>query len=430
MRTRSLITVVALLTTILTPAVNRAYAVSVLPSAPLSVTQTAIAAGVRVGWSTPTDIATGITGYKIEKSTDGSTGWTEVGSVNSSTYTYDILNLPQTSIYVRVAATASGGTGTYGYKWTKIYGTNSMVRDSGNQSITYENGYGLAVGNVSQTIGSPSFTRVRYRMSVTVNSASNYVETDFYKWSSASISTLKIPVLGASAFSVQTNVSDLNTYSDNSNVTKGKGLNGRLEIWPNDYSNTASGLFTPVPATTLYDYDDTINAAGSYGSFQVHDITNSKTVFAWNNHGYGLTPNIGFGNAPSGDPDWTFCTSICASPSNFYLQIFINESVTPLIGISTSSISVPATGTKRLALTLSATSNLVGYFTFYWQGKKISGCAKKATAASAPFTATCSWKPSTSGLQSISATFSNASAGYTTSTASANTTIARRTGNR
>jgi hypothetical protein len=213
-------------------------------------------------------------------------------------------------------------------------------------------------------------------------------------------------------------------------VTNGKGLSGRLEIWPYNYSNVASGLFSPVPASTVYDYDDTVNNNGGYGSFQVHDITNSKTVFAWNLHQYGNTPNIGFGNAPSGDPDWTFCTSICASPSNFNLQIFINESVTPLVGNSTSTISIPSTGTKRLAMTLSATSNLVGYFTFYWKGKKISGCAKKATAASAPFTATCSWKPSLPGLQSITATFSNASAGYTTSTASANTTISRRTGTR
>jgi hypothetical protein len=430
MRTRSFIAVLALLTTFLAPAINRAYAVSVLPSAPLSVTQSAISVGVRVGWSAPTDVATGITGYKIEKSTDGSTGWSEVGSVSGSTYTYDILNLPQSAVYVRVAATASGGTGTYGYKWTKIYGTTSMNRNSGDGSINYETGYGIAAGDVSKTIGTPSFSRVRYRMSVTVNSVANYAETDFYKWSSASITTLAIPVLDASPLVVQTNVTDLNTYSDNANVTKGKALSGRLEIWPYNYANTASGLFSPIPASTVYDYDDTVNNNGGYGSFQVHDITNSKTVFAWNLHQYGSTPNIGFGNAPSGDPDWTFCTSICASPSNFYLQIFINESVTPLVGNSTSTISIPTTGTKRLAMTLSATSNLVGYFTFYWKGKKISGCAKKATAASAPYTATCSWKPSLPGLQNITATFSNAAAGYTTSTASANTTIARRTGNR
>jgi hypothetical protein len=430
MRARSVVVVVALLSTFFAPTTNYAHAVSSLPSAPLSVTQTAIAAGVRVGWSVPTDIATGITGYKIEKSTDGSTGWSEVGSVSGSTYSYDILGLAQSALYVRVAATATAGTGTYGYKWTKIYGTTSLVRDAGNQSITYESGYGVAAGDTSTTIGSPSFSRVRYRMSVRVNSATNYVETDFYKWNTASISTLKIPVLGASAFSVQTNVTDLNTYSDNSNVTIGKSLNGRLEIWPNDYSNSASGLFSPVPASTLYDYDDTINAAGSYGSFQVHDITNSKTVFAWNNHGSGLTPNIGFGNAPSGDSDWTFCTTICASPSNFNLQIFINQTVTPLVGNSTTTISIPTSGTKRSALTLSATSNLVGFYTFYWRGKKISGCAKKATAASAPYTATCSWKPSVPGLQTITATFSNSAAGYTTSTASANTTIARRVGNR
>lgn len=430
MRARSVVVMVALLSTFFAPTTNYAYAVSSLPSAPLNVTQTAIAAGVRVGWSVPTDIATGITGYKIEKSTDGSTGWSEVGSVSGSTYSYDILGLAQSAVYVRVAATATAGTGTYGYKWTKIYGTTSTNRNSGDASINYESGYGIAAGDVSKTIGTPSFSRVKYRMSVTVNSLANYAETDFYKWGSASITTLAIPVLDASPLVVQTNVTDLNTYSDNSNVTKGKALSGRLEIWPYNYGNTASGLFSPVPSSTLYDYDDTVNNNGGYGSFQVHDITNSKTVFAWNLHQNGSTPNIGFGNAPSGDPDWTFCTTICASPSNFNLQIFINQTVTPLVGNSTTTISIPTSGTKRSALTLSATSNLVGFYTFYWRGKKISGCAKKATAASAPYTATCSWKPSVPGLQTITATFSNTAAGYTTSTASANTTIARRVGNR
>jgi hypothetical protein len=42
-----------------------------------------------------------------------------------------------------------------------------------------------------------------------------------------------------------------------------------------------SGL-KPAGVAGVYDYDDLPTIAGSYASFQVHDLDNLKPVFVWN----------------------------------------------------------------------------------------------------------------------------------------------------
>lgn len=449
MRIRLVLSTLAMAMSLLIPIPPSAFAVSTYPSAPLDVTQTAIAAGVRIGWTQPSDVATGITGYRIEKSSNGLTNWSLSGTVSNSVYTYDVVATPLTSVYVRVAATVSAGIGPYGYKWTKVYETTSMKNGASNQSFPYESGFGLSAGDVSQTIGAPSFTRVRYLVSTTISTVSQYADVDFYKWvttpttearsgtPSPTISNLQIPIpyAGSSGFTVQANVQDLTFYSTNTNAGSGFAKVGRLEIWGWDYGATLSGL-NPTGNNASFDFDDLPSTGGNYGSFQVHNATNAQTVFAWNMHSNGGTrAEFGYGSNGTGNPDWTFCnqgggSGNCPTPSAFRLQIMINSPVTTLSGSTTSTISVPTSGVKRSAMTLSATSSLPGYFAFTWKGKKIAGCSKRATAASAPYTATCSWRPSLPGLQIIKATFTNASAGYTSSEASGTTYVSRRSGTR
>ena len=100
--------------------------------------------------------------------------------------------------------------------------------------------------------------------------------------------------------------------------------NGRVEIWATDYGYGPSGL-TPTYANagSYFDYDD-LPAAGTYGSFQVHNATDGKTIFAWNHHAYNQTPDIGLGTASSNQPDWTFCYqgTTCSGRTNFNGWIF------------------------------------------------------------------------------------------------------------
>ena len=359
MRARLGILILALAATLISPIQPVAVAFGGLASAPLNVTSTAVSGGLRVTWQTPSDVDTGITGYRIEHSTSGTAGnWSLSGTTNSSTFTFDVLGLSQTATYVRVAATTTAGIGTYGYPWTKLYGTTQRQRN-GDDSIGYELGFGTAVGDPFNTLQSASFTRVRYLLNTTLTSGGTqqYADVDFYKWANpgdttqttnataiATIQNLSIPTNSVYTHIVQANVSDLNVFSDHPSVTDGRGLNGRLEIWGRDYTWGLSGL-TPAGSSGNYDYDDT-PVAGSYGSFQVHNISNLQTVFAWNRHQFAQVSDLNYGTntTSSANPDSTFCYmggtyGTCPSYSAFRLQIYANIPVTPLADATPPTVS-------------------------------------------------------------------------------------------
>ncbi|MEU5722227.1 sialate O-acetylesterase [Micromonospora sp. NPDC047738] len=108
-------------------------------------------------------------------------------------------------------------------------------------------------------------------------------------------------------------VNDLDVASNVPGVTTGTGQAGYLEMWPNTYS-TASSRQISGASSTNYDADDTVNASGGYGSFQVHQVGASRpspdaprTVLAVNTFtSTGAALSLGIGSAPTGHPDWTF----------------------------------------------------------------------------------------------------------------------------
>ena len=336
-----------------------ASAIGGYASAPTSVTSTAIAGGLRVTWSVPVDVDSGVTGYRVEYSTSGTSGtWTLATTTNSSTYAYDILGLSQTATYVRVAANTSAGIGTYGYPWTKIYGTTAKNRNASGY-VDYETGFGLGASDPYTTLSAASFSRIRYRLDTTISGVAKYADVDFYKWARTNTSTattatawdptiasIMIPTPVTYGYNIQANVTDLNVYSDNSSVTKtsgSSGIAGRLEIWPWNYgtelSTLADGSVTGSGST--YDYNDNPAGSAGYGSFQVHDMVNYKPVFVWNNQANGVPAEIGYGKNTGTHPDWTFCSGAgnCPAPSSFRLQIFVNIPVTPLADATPPTVS-------------------------------------------------------------------------------------------
>jgi hypothetical protein len=213
-----------------------------------------------------------------------------------------------------------------------------------------------------------------------------YADVDFYNWStdktaasvSPSITNLRIPSTAgtSSQFIVQADVTDLNVYSDNSSVTSGFGMDGRLEIWPWDYGTSVSSLL-PAGNGGNYDYDDTPTGGSSYGSFQVHDLDNSKPVFVWNRHGSG--PEVSYGISSGGNPDWTFCNaSECPTPTLFSLQIYVNSPITTSAVITPSNSEVPSiSGTTTFGETLTSTtgtwSNSPSSYGYQWSRASSSG---------------------------------------------------------
>ncbi len=116
--------------------------IAVSPAAPLSLTTTAASSTeIDLSWTS----STGATGYTIQRSLNGSTGWTMIGSTTTTTYQDTSLS-SGTTYYYRVAAT--GGSQTSGYSNTSSATTSGSVVSTGTATsiwgssyVPYENAY-------------------------------------------------------------------------------------------------------------------------------------------------------------------------------------------------------------------------------------------------------------------------------------------------
>ena len=223
------------------------------------------------------------------------------------------------------------------------------------------------------------------------------------------------------------NLTNLVVTSDYSGVRTGSYGQGRIEFWSNCYGTGNTG-YAPFGNGGLYDWDDAPNAdLGCYGSYQVHNLTDTQTIMAWNDHPPGRTADLGLGSSPSGHPDWTFADQNVWNQTNFKVQVFVGTAV------SASSINAPVvTGAKLKSSTtvLTATTSVAGKVTFYFGSRKIPGCSSKLTIdVFGTQTATCNFKPNTSGPQSYSARLVPTSNSYTSSSSAVTAVqIGRRTG--
>ena len=194
---------------------------------------------------------------------------------------------------------------TDGGGWTLVYETVTATRASG--SIVYS-------FNNSSNLSALSFTRVAYSM----NNFNSWAFTSFDSWSST-ITNYRIPSTNDVLVN-QRLVTNLNVISSNTNVTTGTGLNGALEIWPYNYSTGRALSMGTYGSDATFDINDTYPLGGAYGSFQVHDITNSRPVICWNNHD-SASPDIGFGPQASNNPDWTFTNG--GATADFRVRVFV-----------------------------------------------------------------------------------------------------------
>ncbi|WBQ05897.1 sialate O-acetylesterase [Kribbella sp. CA-293567] len=122
---------------------------------------------------------------------------------------------------------------------------------------------------------------------------------------------------------VRQRVGDLDVRSNVAGVTNGTGQTGYLEMWPNQYQESASTQVANASPIT-FDVDDNPTSPLGYGSFQVAQIgadrpssLAAKQVFAINTFAEsdaGML-SLGIGTNPSGQPDWTF-----ANNANRYSQ--------------------------------------------------------------------------------------------------------------
>jgi len=303
--------------------------------------------------------------------------------------------------------------------WTKIYETITPYRTgSGAGSyMTYTSGFGKTGGAASAFVAAgTAWDLIKIRMEMTLNSNNTkyYAEAYFDKWSGATIAGLILPDhLDTNV--IQRNVTNLVVTSDYSGVLTGSFALGRLEIWPHNYVGATSGLL-PAGDAGKYDFDDTPSIVpDGHGSFQVHNATQGQTVMSWSMHRPQLnSQDLGLGPGPAASPDWTSYGNTTWNATGFKVQIFVGTSVT------TSTINAPVVSGAQLkskATTLTATTSAAGKVTFYAGSKRIPGCIGRLTVdVSGTQTATCSFKPNTSGQLKYSAQLVPTSGSITGST--------------
>ena len=121
------------------------------------------------------------------------------------------------------------------------------------------------------------------------------------------IHKIGVPTVDTRAF-FQQDVGPLTVASNVKGIPQGTDVGkGFLEFWPSSYSpQNQRGV--PGASDTVFDFGDGGGTAGTkgYGSMQIHIPARRLTLFAFNCWGHNGSCELGIGNSPVGNPDWTF----------------------------------------------------------------------------------------------------------------------------
>lgn len=102
-----------------------------------------------------------------------------------------------------------------------------------------------------------------------------------------------------SGIATTTTVTNMNVVSSAAGITTGTGLTGgKLEFAPSNYGAGPDGVFNHN--------DSSFSTTSGFGSMQIHNTNVPQTLFAYNGWGSTNTADLGIGNRPTGEPDWTF----------------------------------------------------------------------------------------------------------------------------
>lgn len=131
-----------------------------------------------------------------------------------------------------------------------------------------------------------------------------------------------VPVKSANAM-FQTRIQNMRVLSNVPGIKTGIIGEGNIEFWPGNYGTNNSARI-PGANNSTYDFGDQPNQGVGYGSMQIHNYRARQTVFAYNKFDAGKNSDLGIGNAPGRNPDWTF-TSSGKNYKEARLYVFVKE---------------------------------------------------------------------------------------------------------
>jgi hypothetical protein len=114
--------------------------------------------------------------------------------------------------------------------------------------------------------------------------------------------------------------------SEGSGVRPGSFSEGNIEFWKYNYQGNDGGI---IPGNEPgFGLDDRYTRNGNYGSMQIHNHQAGECIFAFNNWNKGEAMDLGIGNAPSGELDWTFRKNSHAYTHRL-LQVLVRPKTAP-----------------------------------------------------------------------------------------------------
>jgi sialate O-acetylesterase len=137
-----------------------------------------------------------------------------------------------------------------------------------------------------------------------------------------SLDKIGVPTF-ASGAAFQQNIAHMDVFSNVKGIVTGTNLaGGNIEFWPYNYGPDNAAK-VPNASPTVFDFGDEPNShVNGYGSMQVHNHDAKQTVFAINHWVGGKKADLGIGNAPTGNPDWTFSANAGKYPAK-RLLVFV-----------------------------------------------------------------------------------------------------------
>ncbi len=136
------------------------------------------------------------------------------------------------------------------------------------------------------------------------------------------VNKIGIPAAVTNA-SFQQTIESLSVHSNTDNVTSGENIKtANIEFWPNNYAPTNKAGVAGA-SNAIFDFGDQPGPpVDGYGSMQIHNFGAGQTLFAINHWSAGAAADIGIGNSPGENRDWTF-TGNARTYSSARLRVYV-----------------------------------------------------------------------------------------------------------
>ncbi|MEQ9410082.1 MAG: sialate O-acetylesterase [Fuerstiella sp.] len=167
-----------------------------------------------------------------------------------------------------------------------------------------------------------SFDRIAYLLELT--SADGNEQKVFVSMKAFTDDVSRIGIPTASRPTVfQQKVESMDVYSTVADIAVGTGLaTGNIEFWPHNYGPGNEAAINGA-SSRVYDFgDDPGPPTDGYGCLQIHNFGARQTILAINHWNAGANADIGIGNSPGQNRDWTFAGN-AAGYAHKRLRVFV-----------------------------------------------------------------------------------------------------------